>query len=322
LDLEELILHYYLKVFSIIIFSFIILFLIYFFYVLNKKIVLSKNYFTINKGEKLEIFVKKNITNYSSLDIQILNIYYLSKKIILNKFIHYGDFYIENQISSTELLEVISNPSNVITKVTIIEGWSKNDLKSELTKIFKNAYEIPYEDIIADTYYIDKNMSFKLFHQNLISIKNRYLKKFKDNIIYKSYTDEDIFIIGSLIEKEGLNKEDKKNISSVILNRLNNKMKLQIDATVLYALTDGQYNLKRKLLFKDLKIKHSFNTYVNKGLPPKPISYVGRNTIDIIFQNHETDFLFYFFNNSLNKHIFSNNYQEHKNKLNEYRNQK
>ncbi len=322
MDLEELILHYYLKVFSIIIFSFVILFLIYFFYVLNKKIVLSNNYFTIDKGENLVTFVKKNITNYSSLDIQILNIYYLSKKIILNKFIHYGDFYIENQISSTKILEVISNPSNVINKVTIIEGWSKNELKSELTKIFKNTYEIPYEDIIADTYFIDKNMSFKLFHQNLINIKNRYLKNFKDNIIYKSYTNEDIFIIGSLIEKEGLDNEDKKNISSVIFNRLNNKMKLQIDATVLYALTGGQYNLKRKLLLKDLKIQHSFNTYVNKGLPPKPISYVGKNTIDIIFQNHETDFLFYFFNNSLNRHIFSNNYQEHKNKLNEYRKQK
>ena len=322
MDLEELILHYYLKVFSIIIFSFVILFLIYFLYVLNKKIVLSNNYFTIDKGENLETFVKKNIKNYSSLDIQILNIYYLSKKIILNKFIHYGDFYIENQISSTEILEVISNPSNVITKVIIIEGWSKNQLKSELTKIFKNAYEIPYEDVIADTYYIDKNMSFKLFHQNLISIKNKYLKKFKDNNIYKSYTEEDIFIIGSLIEKEGLDNEDKKNISSVIFNRLNREMKLQIDATVLYALTDGQYNLKRKLLLKDLKIQHSFNTYVNKGLPPKPISYVGKNTIDIIFQNHETDFLFYFFNNSLNRHIFSNNYQEHKNKLNEYRKQK
>ena len=33
-------------------------------------------------------------------------------------------------------------------------------------------------------------------------------------------------------------------------------MKLQIDATVIYAITKGQYNLKRKLLFKDLKIDH------------------------------------------------------------------
>ena len=99
-------------------------------------------------------------------------------------------------------------------------------------------------------------------------------------------------------------------------------MKLQIDATVIYALTKGEYNMKRKLLLKDLKIDHPFNTYIIDGLPPKPISYVGKQTLDIIFENYKTDFLFYFFNKSLNKHIFSNNYEEHKLRLNEYRRQK
>ena len=126
-------------------------------------------------------------------------------------------------------------------------------------------------------------------------------------------------IIGSIIEKEGLGLEDKKNISSVIFNRLNKKMKLQIDATVIYALTEGEYSLNRKLLLKDLKTEHPYNTYLFKGLPPKPISYVGKKTIDLIFENYKTDFLFYFFNNSLNRHIFSKTFAEHKKKLNEYR---
>ena len=104
------------------------------------------------------------------------------------------------------------------------------------------------------------------------------------------------------------------------MNRLNNNMKLQIDATVLYAITDGKYNLDRKLLLSDLKFDDPYNTYKYKGLPPKPISYVGRQTIDIIFENNNTDFLFYFFNNSLNRHIFSNNYEDHRKKLYEFRN--
>ena len=53
-------------------------------------------------------------------------------------------------------------------------------------------------------------------------------------------------------------------------------MKLQIDATVLYAITEGRYDLNRKLLLSDLKIDHPYNTYINNGLPPKPISYVER----------------------------------------------
>ena len=96
-------------------------------------------------------------------------------------------------------------------------------------------------------------------------------------------------------------------------------MKLQIDASVIFAVTNGNYELKRKLLLSDLKINHPYNTYLHHGLPPKPISYVGKETLDIIFENYKTDFLFYFFNNSLNRHIFSKTYSEHKKKLNEYR---
>ncbi len=322
MDLEGQILHYYLKVFSTIIISFLFLSLIFFIYVLNKKLILSHNYFTINKGEKLEVFIKKNIKNLSNVDIFILKTYYISKKTIFNNFIHYGDFYIENKISSIQLLDLISNPSNVINKITIIEGWSKNELKSELSKYFNNIYEIEYEDIIADTYFFEKNTNFETFHKKLITFRNKYLMKFKENSIYNSYTNLEIMIIGSLIEKEGLDEDDKKKIASVIFNRLDKKMKLQIDATVIYGLTNGNYNLNRKLLLKDLKIKHPFNTYRIKALPPKPISYVGKKTIDILFKNYETNYLFYFFNNSLNRHIFSENYHEHKNKLNEYRNKK
>ena len=96
-------------------------------------------------------------------------------------------------------------------------------------------------------------------------------------------------------------------------------MKLQIDATVLYAITDGKYNLDRNLLLNDLKIDNPYNTYINYGLPPNPISFVGTKTIDIIFENYKTDYLFYFFNKSLDKHVFSKTYEEHRNKLNEYR---
>ena len=73
-------------------------------------------------------------------------------------------------------------------------------------------------------------------------------------------------VIGSLIEKEGFDTEDKKMISSVIFNRLNKNMKLQIDATVLYAITNGKYDLKRKLLLSDLKIEHPYNIYFLKHI--------------------------------------------------------
>ena len=129
-------------------------------------------------------------------------------------------------------------------------------------------------------------------------------------------------IIGSLIEKEGFDYEDKKIISSVIFNRLDKKKKLEIDATVIYAITKGQYVFQRELRYNDLKIKDPFNTYVINGLPPEPISYVGRKTIELIMKNYKTNYLFYFYDEFEKKHIFSKNYKEHSKKLNDYRRNK
>ncbi len=320
MDLEGQILRYYLKVFSVSIFIFFILFFSYFIFIVNKKIDIKNNIIEISKGENIDSVYIKNFNNFKKIDIYVINLYYRFNKFLQNKFIHFGHFYIDENISSYNLLKIITKPSNILNKITIIEGWSKIELQKELLKHFEDVYQIPYEDIIADTYFYKKNGDFKSFVDSLSDSKNQYFKKLNQNKLFEFLSQEEIIIFGSLIEKEGLGIEDKRKISSVILNRLNKNMKLQIDATVIFAITKGKYDLKRKLLKSDLKFDDKYNTYKYKGLPPKPISYVGRQTLDIIFENYQTDFLFYFFNKSLNSHIFSKNYEEHRDKLNEYRN--
>ena len=317
--MEEQTLHYYLKVFSAFFTISSFLFFIYIFNILNKNLNYKENKLTIEKNQKLESIITDNFLNLNSLDVHIYKLYYKIINITQNKFIHYGDFILENKISFIKLLDIISKPGNFLNRITIIEGWSQNQLNIELSNHFKEFYPIPYEDIIADTYFFEKNKEFKFFHELLKENKNTYMSKFKKNKVFKRFSENEIFIIGSLLEKEGLDIEDKKKISSVIFNRLEKKMKLQIDATVIYSITNGKYNLNRKLFLNDLKFDHPFNTYLYKGLPPKPISYVGRKTLDIVLANNKSDFLFYFFDNSLNRHIFSKTFEKHKEKLNEYR---
>ena len=156
----------------------------------------------------------------------------------------------------------------------------------------------------------------------MLDFKDNYFINYSNNPFFSKFNIKELFIIGSLIEKEGLDYIDKKKIYSVIINRLEKKMRLQIDATVLYSITEGKYNLGRKLTFDDLKIDHPYNTYKINGLPPKPISYVGLKTIELILEGYNTDYLYYFFNSIKNEHEFSKNFEEHKSKLNEYRNQK
>ena len=126
-------------------------------------------------------------------------------------------------------------------------------------------------------------------------------------------------IISSLVEKEGKTVHDKKIISSVIINRLNNDIKLQIDASTIFSITEGNYKLNRKLTYKDLKIKNAYNTYYIKGLPPGPICYVSRKTIEIVLENYKSNYLYYFFDENNQRHTFSKSFEEHKKLLKEYR---
>tara|TARA_X000000950_G_scaffold53971_1_gene64395 strand:- start:1677 stop:2642 length:966 start_codon:yes stop_codon:yes gene_type:complete len=319
LVLEEQILRYYLKTFSFIFIIFTVLFFLYILYLFNKNIEIKKNPISINKGDSIEKVLKNNIIDITILEITLVKIYLKINGLINKKFFHYGDFDIQSSSSLRNFLTIISKPSNVLLKITIVEGWSKNQLDSELSKYFTDFHSIPYQDIIADTYYLNKNSDFDSFLNRLNNFKTNFFKKYRNNKLNDKFNVNELMIIGSLLEKEGLDEEDKKKISSVIFNRLNRKMKLQIDATVLFAITNGKYDLNRKLLRSDLKVNHPFNTYIYRGLPPEPISYVGKKSLEILFENNKNDFLFYFFNYSLNKHIFSKSFKEHKERLYEYR---
>ncbi len=314
--LEEPILRFYSRVFS-----FLLIFIIYFFYIIFiKEIILKNEYFLIEKKVNY-----KNIIDANIIDNQLnLFIYKITLKafLLIDNKIHFGKFKLDNENTYNKILSKISQPSNIYEKITIVEGWSKKDLNKIFNKNFNEYIELDYNKIIADTYMFSEGSSFNEFKKQL---DKRYLlieNKFKNHYLLKKYSFNEILIIGSLLEKEGLDYNDKRNIYSVIMNRLNNKIKLQIDATVIFSLTRDNNNLDRKLTYEDLRINHPYNTYYNYGLPPGPISYVGYKTIELIFEDYKTDYLFYFYNSFENKHIFSLSYKDHLEKLNEYRSKK
>ena len=314
--MEEPILRFYSRVFS-----FLLIFIIYFFYIIFiKEIILKNEYFLIEKKVNY-----KNIIDANIIDNQLnLFIYKITLKafLLIDNKIHFGKFKLDNENTYNKILSKISQPSNIYEKITIVEGWSKKDLNKIFNKNFNEYIELDYNRIIADTYMFSEGSSFNEFKKQL---DKRYLlikNEFKNHYLLKKYSFNEILIIGSLLEKEGLDYNDKRNIYSVIMNRLNNKIKLQIDATVIFSLTRDNNNLDRKLTYEDLRINHPYNTYYNYGLPPGPISYVGYKTIELIFEDYKTDYLFYFYNSFENKHIFSLSYKDHLEKLNEYRSKK
>jgi len=92
---------------------------------------------------------------------------------------------------------------------------------------------------------------------------------------------------------------------------LNKGMKLQSDPTVIYALTDGRYDMKRSLTYKDLRHESLYNTYYVKGLPRGPISNPGRAALEAVLNPADTKNL-YFVANGKGGHTFSETYEAHK----------
>ena len=317
--MEGQILLWFLKVFKLSILYLILLIVLL--YPLNslyfKELATNNNYFSIEKNQRLGDVIDKNLNN-NTIDLIIYKI--ILKYFILNeKKLHYGKFLISDNDNFFDLVEKITSPSNFYEKITIVEGWSKNDLKIELNNHFKEYQLLEYHQVIADTYFFNEGASYIQLKNILMKNYDDVKRKFNKSKLSEKFSFKDILIIGSLLEKEGIGYEDKKNIYSVIINRLNKNMKLQIDATVIYSLTKGESKLDRKLTYKDLKTKDKFNTYYIYGLPPEPISYVGLKTIEIILENYKTNYLFYFYNKYEDRHIFSVNYNKHLKRLNEYR---
>lgn len=120
-------------------------------------------------------------------------------------------------------------------------------------------------------------------------------------------TPYDGLIIASLIEKEARLDDERATISSVIYNRLDAGQRLQIDATVIYALgkNPGQ------LLLSDLEVDSPYNTYLHDGLPPTPISGVRTRSLEAAANPEETDYLYYVLISTDGTHGFSVTLEEH-----------
>ncbi len=97
-------------------------------------------------------------------------------------------------------------------------------------------------------------------------------------------------IVASLIEKETALSQEKPIIAGVILKRLDKKMRLQIDPTVIYALGD---NYKGSLKREDLRVISPYNTYKYAGLPPTPIANPSQQSLLAALHPVQSNYLYF-----------------------------
>jgi len=183
----------------------------------------------------------------------------------------------------------------------------------KLSKYYQQLQRFGEGDIIAGTYELprkaDENTAITfLFEQSKAHIeafkRKRYVRKLDDDTLKLLLT------IASIIQKETNRIEEMPLISSVIYNRLERDMKLQMDGTLNY----GEFS-HRIVTAERIRNDESFyNTYKYKGLPPAPLGSVSLEALDAAMFPAQSDYLFFMLKKG-GSHAFSKTYKEHLNHI-------
>lgn len=238
-----------------------------------------------------------------------------------------GEYFFPKGSTASEVLGMVVDGEVLNYPFIIVNGWNyrgvvkalqkNSSLKKTIAgqsaqavaKKLGTEYKTPEGLLFPDTYYYVSGATDFAVLQRAYKTMQDYLQKAWQNrasdLPYRnSYK---ALIVASMIEKETAIKQEKPIIAAVILNRLKKWIPLQIDATVIYGLGE---NFNGDLTRKDLRHKTPYNTYVNYGLPPTPISMPGRDSIQAALHPAKTDVL-YFVAKDDGTHKFSKTLKRH-----------
>ncbi len=219
----------------------------------------------------------------------------------LDSKIQKGDFKISASMSAQAIAKSLT--SSVLDEwVTVIPGKRSDeiaDVLKEKIPSFQESWRAQLRQhegyLFPDTYLIPRDATI----DQVISIMtNNFDKKYQQALAQKtnSFSQEQAVIIASIIQRESPSGEDMRKVASVLENRLNIGMALQVDASVQYAL--GYQPLqhtwwKKDLTTTDLHIDSPYNTYAQPGLPLTPISNPELEALTAALNPADTNYLYY-----------------------------
>ncbi|AAX18026.1 endolytic transglycosylase MltG [Borrelia turicatae] len=194
-----------------------------------------------------------------------------------------------------------------------------NDVK------FINDLGLSYDSLegflFPDTYKFYKGMDMKEIIR--IFVGNFFSKLGSIGIEHKSYSSGEFYnkvIVASIVEREYRVKSEAPVMASVFYNRIKSNMALQSCATIEYIITEElRKTHPTRIYFSDLEITSAYNTYINKGYPPGPISNAGIVSLKAAFFPANTEYLFFVIKDpKVGTHKFSSAYNDHLLAVNSY----
>ncbi len=245
-----------------------------------------------------------------------------------------GEYRLEQGITPLGILNALNRGDVIQYQVTLVEGWTFRQALQVLhsqEKLDKQLLELPDDVILQrlgieevhpeglffpDTYQYHAGVSdvaiLKRAYQAMQQILDEEWQQRAENLPYNNAYEA--LIMASIVEKETGAPEEREEIAGVFVRRLQKKMRLQTDPTVIYGIGDAYTgNITRKHLSEPTP----YNTYVIKGLPPTPIALPGRAAIHATLHPAPGSTL-YFVAMGDGYHYFSETLEEHTKAVRKY----
>ena len=146
------------------------------------------------------------------------------------------------------------------------------------TMFIPNSYEIYWNT--------DAEKFFNRMHEEYVKFWDADRKSKASSI---NLSPIEVSILASIVDGEALNDKEMPRIAGLYMNRLLKGIRLEADPTVIFAANDFTI---RRVLNKHLRINSPYNTYLNSGLPPGPISMPSIHAIDAVLSYEKHDYIY------------------------------
>lgn len=224
--------------------------------------------------------------------------------------VHAGEYDIKPGATPRSLLEQFVRGSVRLYSFTIIEGWNHRDLLQALHAseaivptmteedwpAFLEALGAPVTHpeglFLPETYRVPRSTTDRQLLTQAYKMMQDVLEEewqSRGEVVPVSSPYEAL-VLASIVEKETARADERPRIAGVFARRLQQRMRLQTDPTVIYGIGAGfDGNLTRKHLRTDTP----YNTYTRHGLPPTPIAMPGRAAINAVLHPAQGEELYF-----------------------------
>lgn len=226
-----------------------------------------------------------------------------------------GEYVFPARISIADVLDQMVAGKVVQHQVTIPEGLTSAQVVERLmaSDLLAGTPRMPQEGtLLPETYNVVRGMRRDELLARMAADQQKVLKELWEkrapDLPLKS--PQEMVTLASIVEKETGKADERARVAAVFINRLNRKMRLQSDPTIIYGIVGGKGTLGRPITKTDIATATPYNTYAIDGLPPGPIANPGRDALAAVANPAKTKDL-YFVADGTGGHVFAETLDQH-----------